>query len=696
MTGDIFLFFRMISIESWRSVIGNFAGGSKSKLGCCTRPPEDHESEWQDFEENTPKINMVRLVLLSISVILIFSILTKQTQPRSHQRLIDGQALFSEDTVKTRREIQLLLQISGVELNPGPQPQAHQNRDKRLFCEECGVSFTRLYNMKKHQERFHQSQTHIICRLCRKPFDRLEEWEDHMQEEHKPRSIRWQVSKSAFVGKVKELTYLYSEKRLDKALGKVIENSAYRQVIWHTRLHGSLKFQFHFVALMKKTGPEMDILESLFFPTEAVRLLSGELSVKRQVAGLFKSLKDMVLEMSAEMEGSGWVFVQSEALTIKFATMKNKAMGSYIPFKPRSVKGNALRSPFKHTLNVRNLCDNLCVLYCIILAKFRQHIRGDPTDPANLKKYLKVIDYRGVNFPVQEHDLERLEDNNKDSLNISIFVWKYLSPQRIQPFFLSRVKRRGATECHMLLIEQAETKTTESVQHLVHIVDPDALFRESLGAGRQRKHLFCPACKHFKTQSMEKMSRHFKQCTDPHYFHKKYPPQASEYLPHGNLIPPPNSYRSEPPVLRGFADFETLHQKVEEDSCEKCLKTLRKLGCEKTVQVKCQHHGSEQKKTIKCTNLPAICFSLLIVDNSGKTVFKKYYRGSDAAEKFIDVILEKEEALMDYTERYVALSMSEEDNKKFERATHCQECDEEFESSSEKCRDHNHFSGELN
>ena len=690
----------MISIEAWRSAIGNSASwqagrGSQSDMPGFTRPPEDEEREWLDRDGERKPISMLRLFLLCLGLVLFISILSYHTQPKSVHKMIEREALESKDIVMTKKEVQILLQISGVELNPGPPPQTQQSWDKRPVCEECGATFARLYNMRKHQERFHQSQTHIICRLCRKPFDRLEEWEDHMQEEHKPRSIRWQVSKSAFGGKVKELTYLYSEKRLDKALGKVVENSAYRQVIWHKRLRGSLKFQFNFVALMKKTGAEMDILESLFFPTEAIRLLSGELSVKRQVAELFKSMKDMVLEMSAEMEGSGWVFVQSEALTIKIVTMKNKAMGSYIPFKPRNVKGSALRSPVKHMINVRNLSDNLCAVYCIILSKYRQHIRGDPTDPANLKKYLKLIDYRGVNFPVQEHDLERLEDNNKDTLNISIFVWKYLSPQRIQPFYLSRVKRRGATECHMLLIERAETETTESVQHLIHIGDPDALFRESLGAGRQRKHLFCPACKHFKTQSMEKMSRHFKQCTDPHYFHKKYPPQASEYLPHGNLIPPPNSYRTEPPVLRGFVDFETLHQKVEEDSCEKCLKTLRKLGCEKTVQVRCQHQGSEKTKTVRCTDLPAICFSLLIVDSSGKTVFKKYYRGLDSAEKFIEVILEKEEALMEYVERYVALSMSDEDNKKFESATHCQECDEEFESTLEKCRDHNHFSGEL-
>ena len=172
--------------------------------------------------------------------------------------------------------------------------------------------------MKKHQERVHQNETQIICRLCRRTFEHLREWEKHMVAEHKPRSVRWQVTKSAFGGKVKELTYMYSEKQLEKALGQEIERSAYRQVIWHKRISGSIKFQFHFVALMKKTGPQMEIMDSLFFPSETIRFLSGELTIKRQVAQLFKSMRDMVMEMSSsELEGSGWSFVQSEALILK-------------------------------------------------------------------------------------------------------------------------------------------------------------------------------------------------------------------------------------------------------------------------------------------------------------------------------------------------------------------------------------------
>ena len=688
----------MVSIETWRSAIGSWqsGGGSQSRMQGFTRPPENEEREWLECDGDRKPISMLRLLLLCLGLTLCISILSYHIQPKFGQKMIEEEALDCKDTVMTKKEVQLLLQISGVELNPGPSPQTQQSWNNRPVCGECGQSFARLYNMKKHQERFHQSQTHIICRLCKQPFDDFEDWEEHMKQKHRPRSIRWQVTKSAFGGKVKELTFLYSEKKLEKALGEIIENSAYKQVIWHKRVFGSLKFNFNFVALMKKTGPQVDIIESLFFPTETVRLLSGELTVKRQVAGLFKSMRDMVLEMSAEQEGSGWKFVQSEALTIKITKMKNKCMGSYIPFKPRSSTGNALRTPYANTINVRNEEDNLCVIYCIILAKYRQHIQGDPTDPANLKKYLKLIDYRGVNFPVQEHDFERLEDNNKDSLNISIFVWKYLSPQRIQPFYLSRVKRKGVTECHMLLIERIETESEEPIQHLIHIVDPQALFRESSGTGQEKKHLFCPSCKHFKSGSVTKMSKHFKQCTDPHYFLKKYPPNAKEYLPHGNMIPPPNSYRSEPPVLRAFVDFETLHKKVEEDGCGQCWDTLRKLGCDRTVKVVCKHQNKKQTKTIQCTELPAICFSLLVVDNSGKTIFKKYYRGKNAAEKFIEVILDKEEALMEYTEQYVTLSMSEDDKKKFESTTHCQECDMEFESSSEKCRDHNHFTGVFN
>ena len=90
------------------------------------------------------------------------------------------------------------------------------------------------------------------------------------------------------------------------------------------------------------------------------------------------------------------------------------------------------------------------------------------------------------------------------------------------------------------------------------------------------------------------MIKHFKQCSDRKYFKKILPPYAPMHVPDGNLLPPPHSYKSSIPVLRGFFDFETLHHPRTSESCEICLKKLVKLGCRKTVIFKCIHTNNKQ------------------------------------------------------------------------------------------------------
>ena len=76
----------------------------------------------------------------------------------------------------------------------------------------------------------------------------------------------------------------------------------------------------------------------------------------------------------------------------------------------------------------------------------------------------------------------------------------------------------------------------------------------------------------------KKMIKHFKQCSDRKYFKKILPPYAPMHVPDGNLLPPPHSYKSSIPVLRGFFDFETLHHPRTSESCEICLKKIGEIG----------------------------------------------------------------------------------------------------------------------
>ena len=58
------------------------------------------------------------------------------------------------------------------------------------------------------------------------------------------------------------------------------------------------------------------------------------------------------------------------------------------------------------TINVKNIEDNKCVIYNIILSKFGQHITRDPSNPRNLEYFMKYINDENVEYPVREADLK--------------------------------------------------------------------------------------------------------------------------------------------------------------------------------------------------------------------------------------------------------------------------------------------------
>ena len=230
-------------------------------------------------------------------------------------------------------------------------------------------------------------------------------------------------------------------------------------------------------------------------------------------------------------------------------------------------------------------------------------------------------------------------------------------------------------------------------QHLVHVKDLEALFRESSGSDLLRKKHFCPVCKLYRTATNKKMLKHYKQCRNPNYFKKLYAPSENVDLPDGNLIKPPNSYKTSVPVLRGFFDFETLHRKKTNEKCEICIKKLKNLGCVKEIMIYCEHKNKNQ--TINCSELPAICFSLILINQKNETVFEYLYSGIDSAEHFTNLLLEKEEKCVRYIDRNMKMHMTEKNKFDFFSSDRCEECKEYFSDVIKKCRDHDHFTGKY-
>ena len=567
----------MIGIAEYRMVIGQYTGKPSKKksvqhqyFNSFKKKKSENEKKYKEYLTNIfllfSGFIIVPVLFISSTIFLINSINSPQEC----------------DIVLPLKIIKILLLISGIEWNPGPS----------AVCEYCGQEFKRLFNLQRHIERWHHTIINVICRFCQQGFDTEEQWSLHMKKEHKPRTRRWRVSNEAFKKNIIELTMIYSENILEKALGDEVEASVTQQLMYYRRLYGTIRFQFNFAALMKREGLEGVIWDTWYFQSSVQNIISGELGLTEKIKNEFANLKHRIFDYDVNHEGSGWTFVTAEAFTIKIVKIASKTMGKHIPFRPRNNKGNVLKGVLAHTINVRNK-DDKCVLYNIILSKFSSQVTGDLTNPRNLKRFLKLINDKDVEYPVIEKDFDILEMNNK-LLNISINVWKYYSSKHIEPYFISRNKSKGHTDCNMILIHSKQSLDESTVQHLIHVKDLAALFRESSGNSQLRKKLFCPACMLYKSASHDKMLKHYKQCRNPNFFKEYYAPAKGIYLPDGNIIPPPNSYRTSTPVLRGFFDFETLHHPKIKEECNICYTRLQKLSCMNEMEIYCTH---KNKKT---------------------------------------------------------------------------------------------------
>ena len=666
----------MISLEAYRAVIGQWQ--PRGRLPKINMIPDE---ACQQTEEQVIQIYKNFLILVVGFVLLpiaLSSLTLELIESKHHKPEADVMEPMS------LKNVQLLLTMAGIEKNPGP------NAKEGKQCEYCGGIFK--YNLQRHKKRWHETRHLIICRFCKRPFDNKEAWTRHMEDEHKPRTRRWQVSNKAFQERVLDLTLLYEDDKLESALGENIRKEVFAQIRYYLRLHGSLRFQIVFICLMSNENLEGRLLETFYFNNQPQSLVRGETELRGLIRSQFELLRNQVLSLEVEnQEGSGWSFECSEGLKISITKLSTKKMGSYLEFLPRNEKGNVLKGFKRYIVNVKNLEDQKCVIYNIILSKFGHKITGDPADPRNLQSFIPLVNATEVEYPVSEKDLLCLERNNSKTLNIAINVWRYVGSQRIEPYYISKIRAKGKTECNMLLIEEPCSEDEPPMKHLIHIRDIQSLFRESSPSSLLRKHTFCPSCYHFRTSSYTKMMKHWRVCTDSNYFKKIYPEPEHTYLPHGNVMPPPNSYKSERPYLRGFFDFETLSSQNE--SCGKCETKLRKLGFSGAFDVHCSHRN--EQKTIHLTDLPAICFSLLILDEQGEIVFEKYYQGSDAAAYFSKLLFSIEEQMMKIIDTNEKMIMTQEDIKSFSAATHCEECRRIFDGDTYKCRDHHHLSGEY-
>ena len=348
-----------------------------------------------------------------------------------------------------------------------------------------------------------------------------------------------------------------------------------------------------------------------------------------------------------EAEGSGWVFVEIENLTLHTCTYDPLRAGSYINL-PKELKGkNAI-------INMKNEGDK-CFLWCVLRALY-------PTDKhaERIDKHLKSKEYTlnmdGITYPVDFRGIDKFEKQNPE---ISISVLGYNEDEKVYPLKLSKY-----TGCEhdiiLLLIKDGNNS------HYCLVKNISALLYSQINKHKEKRH-FCLNCFNgFNTP--ESLNKHKEYCYNNECVKINMPPTGS-FLEFKNFI------HSEKAPFAIYADFESLIKPL--DVCDP--------DPNKSYTKKYQKHEPV-----------SFCYYIKSFDESVYTSKLRSYiktreQDADAMDTFINWLESDVREIANLENKDMIFTPKNE--KEFINALTCWICGEEM--GNDRVRDHCHFTGKF-
>ena len=135
------------------------------------------------------------------------------------------------------------------------------------------------------------------------------------------------------------------------------------------------------------------------------------------------------------------------------------------------------------------------------------------------------------------------------------------------------------------------------------------------------------------------------------------------------------------------------HKIPDEETCTECSKIWSSMNTTETIEYDCPH----KKKRLSYTKseLPPIAFSLVIINQQNEKIFEKYHVGANSASYLLELLKSKEKDFEKYIDARHEMLMTAADRRRYESTTHCRSCNIFFDSSTIKCRDHDHFTSKF-
>ena len=123
-------------------------------------------------------------------------------------------------------------------------------------------------------------------------------------------------------------------------------------------------------------GDEPASVDAFHFRTEfPVREQSGSFQVERRVHDQLVELRGRVDELETLGTGrSQWFFISSNVLRIHISKISTPTIGKFMTFSPVGATRSLAYRIKLYMINVKNVKDDFCVIYNIILKLFQREL----------------------------------------------------------------------------------------------------------------------------------------------------------------------------------------------------------------------------------------------------------------------------------------------------------------------------------
>ena len=410
----------------------------------------------------------------------------------------------------------------------------------------------------------------------------------------------------------------------------------------------NIKVRLYLNCVMKRTDPDgFTIIRKFAFHSVGQKIITEETDPHE----IFKEMMDEIEEEVQKVEhaeGSGWVFVEVENLTLHTDIWDPLKGSSYIDLPKELKNKNAI-------INMKNE-DNKCFLWCVLRALNPKDKNAERIDK-DLKSKENTLNMEGITYPVELKNIKRFE---KQNLDISISILGYSKEDKIYP--LSEYTKRKDERKHnivLLLIKNGENSHYCLINNLSRLLTSQVNNHKS-------KLYYCLNCLNGYDEP-EKLEQHKEYCSEEDSVKINMPPPET-YIKFNSFL---NSERA-PFVV--YADFESIVKPL--DSCDPDPNRSYTKKYQKHEPVSFVYY-------IKS-------FNESVYPSTKRTYIKENPEDPDPVDVFINWLEEDVKIISELGNRKMIISKEEEEQ--FKQASNCWICGKLL-NIQDRVRDHCHFTG---